>query len=90
MFRERFISASDLVKNARNPPNDYVVVRFRAGDLFQLGLSLNATYDDEDLPGHVVIPELNCSNSESKRQECKEIYLRLAKLAQLNVVADFP
>lgn len=89
MYRELCITAYDLVKNARKPQNEYIVVRFRVGDLLKLGLSLQATEDEDGLPGHVVIPELSTSKYESNRKYCKEIHKKLAELARLNVV-DFP
>ncbi len=89
-FREKFITPFELASSGNKPAHDYVVAKFLAGDLFNLGLSLKITYEEDDLPGHVVIPELSKSNYKRNRIFCKEIHATLAKLAQLNVVTDFP
>jgi hypothetical protein len=89
-FLEREMSAEDLLARSNQPGSNYVIVRFRAADLFQMGLSLIRTNDPDDLPGHVVIPEINFQDYKDPRQKprLKELGKALVDLARHNIVAS--
>jgi hypothetical protein len=57
LFRERLVSRATLSNSGRRPP--YVVAGLIASDILALGLTINPTADDHEIPGHVVIPELS-------------------------------
>ena len=67
-----------------------MIVRFRAADLFQMGLSLIRTDDPDDLPGHHVIPEINRRAYEDPQQKprLKELGKALVDLAKRNIVSS--
>jgi hypothetical protein len=58
VYRELLCSVLELLNSARQPPECYVVARFKAADLLALGLSLVPTQTDDGPLGHVSIPEL--------------------------------
>ncbi len=55
-----------------------------------MGLSLIRTDDAEDLPGHVVIPEINRRDCEDPQQKprLKELGKALVDLAKRNIVSS--
>src|SRR4051794_14066192 len=57
-YIERELSISALIENSP-PGRSYVVVRLRAGDLYDLGVTLVPMQREGDFPGHVVVPEMN-------------------------------
>lgn len=77
-----FIAASDL------PADQFVIVRLRAGDLYDLGLSLVPKQEPGDLPGHVIAPEINVGTYHDPIQKkiVKELCRKLARLANSGVV----
>lgn len=58
-YRERLLSPSELVARSKRPPGTTKVARLLARDLLALGLTLEPKQEEDDLPGHVVIPEVN-------------------------------
>ena len=88
-FRERLISAEQVARSARQPAENYIVARYRAGDLFDLGLTLTPTNDSDDPPGHVVVIELGNSGYNENRRLCKERHKRLAELGSRDVIKGF-
>jgi hypothetical protein len=87
LYREHFTSVEALANSGRKPP--YIVARLNASDIFALGLSLDPTPGEGDLPGHVVIPELSVSAYQNNRPFVREMNLKLAKLASGDVLAHF-
>ncbi len=88
-FRERLISAEQVARSARQPAENYIVARYRAGDLFDLGLTLTPTNDSDDPPGHVVVIELGNSGYNENKRLCKERHKRLAELGSRDVIKGF-
>jgi hypothetical protein len=88
-YREYHLSAVALARSGRKPAEEYVVVRYRARDLLGLGLTLEPTCNPDDLPGHVIIPELSKSKYHDNKAKCKEIHLRLATLGSKDLLTGF-
>ncbi len=89
-YLERELSVEGLLAASNRPAIDYVIVRLKASDLYELGLSLDRTNNPDDLPGHVVIPEINFQDYEDPRQKprLKELGKALVDLARHNIVAS--
>ncbi len=87
LFRERMVSTTTLRDSGRNPP--YVIARLKASDVFALGLSLAPTPSEEGIPGHVVIPELSSIAYRNNKPFVKETFVKLARLASNDVIANF-
>jgi hypothetical protein len=92
LFRELLSSADRVAASARKPASSYVVARLKAADMFSLGLSLRPT--PGDLPGHVVIPEINSGayqdkTDKTKRRRIVEWNQELAKLASKDIITNF-
>jgi len=86
-YLEREVSAERLAGAAGKPADHYVVARLRAGDLYDLGLTLKPTPGTGDLPGHVVVPEINTGAYKDKAQKARlsELCLRLAEVASRDI-----
>lgn len=87
-YLERKLSVSALIEAASKPADHYIVARFRAGDLHALNLSLIPDEQPGDLPGHLIVPEINWvdyHDSEKKRR-IKEWCFALARLASKGIV----
>lgn len=85
IYRERLISAFELVTKTKRPPGSTMVARFRASDLQAIGVALEPKQEQGDLPGHVVIPEVNhadyASRDSDKNNRPTELCKLLADLA---------
>ncbi len=66
-YIEREQSIADLVRLANRPSSDVVIIRFTAGDIYSLDLTLVPMMRQGDLPGHIVIPEINYNDYQDKR-----------------------
>ena len=66
IYRERLLSASELVARSKRPPGTTKVARLLAKDLLALGVTLEPKQEEDDLPGHVVIPEVNYLDYDSR------------------------
>jgi len=90
-YREISLSASKLANLATKPADNYVVAKLLVADLQALGLSVQPIEDVDDLPGHVVIPELTAdvTKDPSKRVWLAEINHKMAELASKNIVTEF-
>ncbi len=92
LYRECMTSPATLASSARKPASEYVIARIKVADVLGLGLSLKLSESIGDLPGHVVIPEVNWGgyNSNAREKEkMKEIGKNLAELASKDVLTDF-
>ena len=87
-FLERELPIEALLANSRHTAEECLIVRLKASDIYDLGMTLARTNKTGDLPGHVVVPELNIRDYEKKqlKQRLKECGKRLADLAWKNVV----
>ena len=83
LFRERFVSPSD-VANGNRGPTGYYVVRLRASNIRELGLNILPNVKDDQLPGHSLIPEINYPAMKNDKSKSKELQRMLAKLANGN------
>ena len=87
-FLEREISPATLAASGKSATCGYVVARLRACDIFNLGLSLLPTQSESELPGHLIIPEINTTSYSdgTKRPKIKEAMAALAKIASRDIV----
>jgi len=75
-----------IAASPSSPARAWLVIRFRAKDIYDLGLTLVRTTDPDDLPGHLVIPELNWNDYETRKTTLKPAIAKLASLAVHNIV----
>lgn len=87
IFRELFVSA-EAVANAGTGVNGCCVIRLRASDFIALGLTIVPDPQDDQLPGHAIIPELSFQQMKVNKSRCKEIQRSLAKLSGTNIVFE--
>ena len=85
IFRELFVSAEAVAK-AGTGVNGCCVARLRVSDFIALGLTIVPDPQDDQLPGHAIIPELSFQQMKINKSKCKEIQRNLAKLAGANIV----
>jgi hypothetical protein len=82
-YLESEMAIEALIKTAApRPASELVVIRLLAKDIYDLGLTLKKTVDSNDLPGHLVIPEINIIDYEGSRKRIiKSLIERLVNLA---------
>ncbi len=84
-YRERQLSAYELVAATNKAAGHFRVARMVARDLLAAGLALHPKQEEGDLPGHVIAPEINHASYNdpdmAKRQHVKEVCKKLADLA---------
>ena len=82
------ISPADLAAAAEKPASCYIVASLRAGDLYDLGLTLVVSEEASGLPGHVVAPEVNWESyvDPVRKRRIKEVQTKLAQIASENIV----
>lgn len=85
LYREIFVKPEEVAAAARKSRACFVV-RLRAKDVRKLGLSL-APRLDEDLPGHVVVPELYYGMPRPRKTELRA---RLAELVSRDDIVYSP
>lgn len=86
---ENEISADELAASARQPAENYGVVRFSTAELEQLGLTIQRDTADDAPAGHAFIPEINTNDyacSRESKRKLKELGFQLAVLASRNIV----
>jgi hypothetical protein len=86
---ENEISADDLAAFARQPAENYGVVRFGIAELEQLGLTIQRDTADDAPAGHAFIPEINTNDYASSRElkrKLKDLGFQLARLASRGIV----
>lgn len=76
LYRELFASAKSVAE-AGNNKNGYYVVRMTAQSIRELGLEIVPNPICGELPGHSLIPDLNCNMN---KNESKALQLKLADL----------
>ena len=88
LYLEAELSIEELLAASPRPADQYVVVRLKASDIYSLGLTLARTDYPGDLPGHVVIPEINRQDYEDrqKKPRLKEYGKVLVDLARKHIV----
>lgn len=74
-----FVTRRQRGIKARNP--GAYIATLKVADLIKLGLNPIPSPVPDDLPGHVVIPELSYANYAADKTKYKPILLQLAKLA---------
>jgi hypothetical protein len=91
LYRECKLSPAKLAHSAPKAADNYVVVKLKVRDLLDLGRSVRPDQRDDDLPGHVLIPELTvaASRDPEKKQWIAEVNRKMAVLASKIVIADF-
>ncbi len=86
VFRQMFLSAPELA-NAGRKPGEYYIARLSVRELKdRLDLSVVPDVDENQPPGHALIPEINTSRMRDPRS--KEIQRELAKLASKSIVHE--
>ena len=84
IYRERLSSAS-VVVNDTDRPTQYKIARILARDYLALGLTLEPKEEPGDLPGHLVVPEINIVDyqgpDKDKIRKIKELRRLLTNLA---------
>jgi hypothetical protein len=87
-YLEREQSIDNLVRSANRAPGTVLVIRFTAGDIYAMGLTLKRVMRDGDLPGHVVVPEMNYADYQDKNRKgrIKEAASSLVTLGLRNIV----
>ena len=86
---ENEISADDLAAFARQPAENYGVVRFGIAELEQLGLTIQRDTADDAPVGHAFIPEINMNDYASSRElkrKLKDLGFLMALLASRGIV----
>jgi hypothetical protein len=68
---------------AGRKPGEYFIIRLKAKDYLNQGLSIVPDQQPGDLPGHSIIPELSLSGYQNKKQAMKNIQDELIKLASV-------
>ena len=88
VFRELFVSASDVAAAGPDPAG-YYVARLLVADILELGLTVIPAPQEGMPKGHAIIPELTtaAANNAQTRRWAKEIANKLARLAGRSIVA---
>ena len=81
-FREDFVSRRKVSKACRHPDGARVA-RLRAKDVRALDVTIKPDPRDDELPGHVIIPEMNfaASKDQARRRKIQDLEQKLAALA---------
>lgn len=85
VFRTSFVSAQELANSGRKPGN-YYITQLSVRAIVDLGLTLVPDPQEDQLPGHCLIPELSFDAAEQDKNRSKEIQRELAKIASKYVV----
>lgn len=85
-FREDFVSPR-RVAHACGHPNGARVARLKVADLVLLGLAVQANPLETELPGHVILPEMNFPASKAKatKRRIDDLQQKLAALASKDI-----
>lgn len=77
------MQALDVI--AEEKRSRYAIVMFSASEIFNLGLTVLPAVI-ESVPGHAVIPELNCVRKVADPDACQNIQMAMAQFASANIV----
>ena len=90
LYRESCLANPEacLLPVAAEKRSEWGIVRILAAEIRRLGMSVNAAHD-EQIPGHVVIPELSATAFVVDRDGCKKRMhdMAVAASAEINVVS---
>ena len=84
VFRELFITASELAASGQNPAG-YYVARIKVVDVNILNLSVIPDPQEDQPLGHALIPELNTNFNKKNKRRAKEIQHYLSQIASLDI-----
>lgn len=85
VFREQYSTAAQVAAAGRKP-GEYYVVRLSVRDLQRLNLTVVPDEQPGGPPGHALVPELSVDSCKRDRARWREVQVRLAELANQNVV----
>lgn len=80
VYREKFVTAKEIAEAGRSDAG-YYVVRFKAEDLLNLGMTLDPDPQEGELSGHTLIPELSQTAKIQDKKKYRELALKIARLA---------
>jgi hypothetical protein len=86
---ESEISADELAASARQPAENYGVVRLSVAALEKLGLTIRRDIAADASPGHAFISEINTADYAADREtkrKLKEFGFQLASLASAGII----
>lgn len=88
-FLECETSAYKLIAAAK-PGRDYQVARFKISEILGMGLTINLSQGPDDMPGHMIVPEINAIDYQQKATKSALTVhcLELARMANDRIV-DF-
>ena len=86
LFREDFVTPQEVATTCKHPASARVV-RLKVSDLIALGLSVESNPQPEELPGHVIIPEMNYGAAKAKqtKRRIDDLTQKLAALASKSI-----
>lgn len=87
VYREVKVSPRRVAEEGKSQKG-YYVVKIRVREFSSLGLEIVPDEDNDALPGHCVVPKINCCYDQLNADQTKEIQLELAKAASANVVFE--
>jgi hypothetical protein len=87
LYREKWVTAHRLVSTRRSPEK-WFVVRLKVKDILAIKVTVKVTVGD--LPGHVVIPEMNTGDYKKSPNQINEWALSLTKIASQDIVLRPP
>ncbi|HZK81213.1 MAG TPA: hypothetical protein VFC46_09110 [Humisphaera sp.] len=89
--REVFISAKTLAYCGRKP-GEYVIARFSVKDFTsdEIRLAVQEKPDEDQPPGHCVLPKLNTSFATQQKGPAKELQRKLAVMASARIIYKPP
>ena len=87
VYREAFVSA-EAVARAGGSEKGYYVARLPVAGIRALGLTVTPDPQPDLLPGHSLVPEINCIRYKIavEKKRIKPLQERLARLADANIV----
>lgn len=87
VYRARKISARRVAKRGTNE-NGYYVARIKLEEFQKLGLHVVPDETHDDIPGHSLIPDMNCNYSPLDKRQTRSLQVALAKIASRNLVFE--
>ena len=85
VFRRLFVSPEQVAKAGTNVKG-YYVAELKHGDIRALSLTVKPDPQEDELPGHSLVPELRFPHDKKEQLKQKEVQLELAKLASRRIV----